>query len=370
MPNQQKRRVAIVGAGIIGASIAYHLVQRDIDVCVVERGPGPASGTTGNAFGWVNTLFVDPSDQEVLALRRAATAEYERLAEQLPSAFQYMRRGSLLWKSEPDETESLVEVLRKEGLDVELIARAEFVRREPLIRNVPVCALASPKDMALQPPALASALMAAAVERGAKFFANSRVTSLHTSNGAVTGLIIGGETVEFDLVVLAAGAWTEELLRPLGLSLGLLVSPALLLRYSSDRQLLSHIIKSPELEIRQLPDNMMLVAKSLKDPLPDTSAIDGMGLEMLMRIRELVSGSERIEFEDGVIGHRPVFSDNLPRTGYADGCKGLYFAVGHPGVILAPLLGRLAASEIVDGIPPSGFEHADGSHLRRSYAAT
>jgi len=121
---------------------------------------------------------------------------------------------------------------------------------------------------------------------------------------------------------------------------------------------------------RLLPDTTMVVAKSLTDPLPDAKAIDRMGLEMLTRIRELVVDSERVSFEDGVIGHRPVFSDDLPRTGYAGNCTGLYLAVGHPGVILAALLGRLAASEIVDGAPPIDLDHSHRSYSTRSYAAT
>ncbi|WNJ90874.1 FAD-dependent oxidoreductase [Bosea sp. 685] len=345
-------RVGIVGAGIIGASVAYHLARRGIEVCVFERGAGPAVGTTGKSFGWVNTLFVDPADARVFSLRRAAVEEYERLAAELPGAFRDASRGSLLWKATPGETENLFRTFRNAGLDVELIAGAELARREPFLRSVPPCALSSPKDIALQPPALAATLLAAAVERGAKLFTNTQVISLCASDGAVTGLVTASEAIAFDLVVLAAGPWTEELLRPLGLSFGLLISPALLLRYCSDRRLLSHIVKSPELEVRQLPDNAMIVARSLKDPLPDAGAIDVMGREMLRRIRALVMDSERIGFEAGVIGQRPMFPDELPRTGHAAGCKGLYLAIGHPGVILAPLLGRLAASEIAGGAAP------------------
>lgn len=365
----RKLRVGIVGAGIIGASLAYHLARRDIAVCVFEQGSAPAAGVTGQSFGWVNGLFVDPADAQVFALRGAAVEAYERLSVELPDAFRESSRGSLIWKAAPEETERLAREFRAAGLQVELIASAEIARREPLLRSAPPCALASPKDMALQPAALAAALLAVAVARGAKLVTDAQVIGLQTSDAAVTGLITARETIAFDLVILAAGLWTEDLLRPLGLSLGLLASPALLLRYASDRRQLSHIVKSPDIEVRQLPDKTLLVAKSLQEPLPDAAAINAMGREMLGRLRALVMDGEHIAFETGVIGQRPLFSDGLPRVGHAAGCKGLYIAVGHPGVILAPLLGRLAASEIVDGAAASGLDLGGVQALMPSPAA-
>ncbi len=52
-------------------------------------------------------------------------------------------------------------------------------------------------------------------------------------------------------------------------------------------------------------------------------------------------------FTDGAVGCRPTFSDGLPRRGFAENVEGLYFVVAHPGVILGPLVSRLAAEEIV-----------------------
>ncbi len=76
-----KKNMIIVGAGIIGASIAYHLASRGIKVTVIDRA-NPASGATGSAFGWIHTTVSDDAPDALL--RRASAEDWHRLEKEIP----------------------------------------------------------------------------------------------------------------------------------------------------------------------------------------------------------------------------------------------------------------------------------------------
>lgn len=81
MGNGQGKRVVVIGAGIVGASLAYHLAGKGANVTLVEA-EGVASGVTGSSFAWINTSHPEPDP--IAQLRDAAIREYRRLETQLP----------------------------------------------------------------------------------------------------------------------------------------------------------------------------------------------------------------------------------------------------------------------------------------------
>ncbi|MGK6311847.1 NAD(P)/FAD-dependent oxidoreductase [Neorhizobium sp. DT-125] len=343
---QHRPRIVVVGAGIIGSAITYNLAIQGADVLLLDRGPTAGSGVTGRAFGWINVINGTPSDQSY-ALWREAVAEYRGLQIALPTAFAHARSGSLLWKGTTEETEAFADLHRQAGERVELVSRQTLQGLEPRLRRAPELAVFSPDDLALDPGQLARDLVAAAVTAGGSTLFGATAYTVETVNGRVSGVKVGHETIPADIVVMSAGSGIQELADGLGIQTGLTTSPALLLRYTcNNRTVVSHILRGPRLEIRQAIDGSLLVAKSYVAN-GEENGPKLIGETLLSVMHDELDLPDQVKLQSAEIGERPIFLDGLPRTGFLPEVENLYLAVGHPGVILAPLIGRVTAQEIM-----------------------
>lgn len=351
-----KIRVIIVGAGIVGASLAFHFTRRGADVHVVEENAAAGHGVTARAFGWVNIINIVPGAINY-RLVQEALAEYARLQGDLPGAFAAARPGSLFWLGTSGETEAFAAAHLAAGTQVELVDTATIAAWEPNLRVPPECAIFSPCDLALDPAQLARDLIDAA---GATVTFGHQVEKLLLSSGRIGGVrLANGETIDADLVILAAGTSVDRLSEGLGFRSGVEASPSIILRYRCAESVTKHILRGPGLEIRQSTDNMLHVAKGYIDDREENSP-EKIGERILSVMHDRLRLPEGVTLVEAAAGYRPFFSDGMPRLGFLPGVDGAYVAVGHPGVILAPLLGRLATGHVLDShrsplIPPAGL---------------
>ncbi len=342
-------RIAVIGSGILGASVAWHLARRGASVQLFDEGPVPASGVTGRAFGWINVVNGKPLDDPAgYRLLREGVAEYRRLGSILPEALRDARPGSLLWLETGEATEALVRAHQAAGAAVELVDAEKIAQWEPQLSEIPPCAAFSPGDLALSPAVLAEAFAKAAMVAGATMRFGERVIAVETLNGRVTGVRTANGVLPSDIVVIAAGTASNDLTGALGGQIGVESSPSILLRYAAPGPFISRILRGPGLEIRQWHDHSLFVATSYIDGTAENSP-EAIGRRTLEKMKRRFAMPDGVRLTDAVVGHRPIFPDGLPRLGFLPRVEGAYVAVGHPGVILAPLMGRLAAEEIIDG---------------------
>ncbi|MCC8934493.1 NAD(P)/FAD-dependent oxidoreductase [Rhizobium sp. 'Codium 1'] len=345
----QKRRIVIIGAGIFGTAMAYHMASPQTNIVLIESGSAPACGVTGRAFGWINTVHGRPGS-ESHALWQKAVRDYPALIQDLPEIRSFSRGGSLLWHASTQETEHLLTTRRDAGETVELVDRAAISRLEPHLRHIPETAVFSADDIAIDPIRLATTLLSTARRRGATVRFDETVSSIETANGHVTGVQTSTGLIETDCVVLAAGRGTDVLAKQLGIDLGMILSPALLLRYACQQPFIRHILDGPRVEVRQSLDNTVFIAESWHADMEEPPSLIGARfLSVLVDEFDIPSPLSLIRAE---IGHRPTFHDNLPRIGFVPEVEGLYLATGHPGLILAPYLARLATRDILHGDMP------------------
>jgi glycine/D-amino acid oxidase-like deaminating enzyme len=350
-----KIRVIIIGAGIVGASLAFHFARRGATVHLVEENVQAGSGVTARAFGWVNIINIAPGAVNYRLVQEALT-DYSRLQADLPDAFVAARPGSLFWLKDTAETEAFAAAHLAAGTDVELVDAAAIAAWEPNLLQPPACAIFSPGDLALDPARLARDLIDAA---GVTVTLGRQVESLILSGDRVSGVRLADGAIEADLVILAGGTAVDRLTESLGFRTGVEASPSIILRYGCAEPVVNRILRGPGLEIRQSADNMLHVAKGYID---DTSenAPERVGQRILKVMHERLRLPEGVSLVEAAAGCRPFFSDGMPRLGFLPGIEGAYVAVGHPGVILAPLLGRLAAEHVLENrrsplIPSAGL---------------
>ena len=338
-------RTIVVGAGIVGASIAYHLARRGAAVTVVDRGD-PASQATRRSFGWINVSHGMPEAYH--RLRQLALQEYRRLQDELDGALPLDRCGALVWQREPAATERFVRAQAAWGYQIRLLERDAIAALEPNLIEPPACAAHAISEAAIEPSVGCAILLDAARRAGATIRFGTEVTALAASDRAITGIRTADGVLRAEVVVLAAGVGTAALCAPQGVALPMDCSPAWLLRFRAPGRLIRTVISSPELEIRQSSDGRLLAAEDYAaGSSPDDAA--AIARATLATIKRCLRGADGVRVEGARAGMRPIPADGLPVVGFSAAIRGLYLAVMHAGVTLAPAVGRFAATEIVDG---------------------
>lgn len=339
-----KPKILVVGAGIVGASMAYYLARRGADVTIVEQNC-PASGVTSKSFAWINVAHGVAAEN--LPLRMQAIADWRRVQGDLGEALRIDWNGALTWSDDPRSSETLVRDHAARGFDIRLVDRREIAALEPNLVAPPPCAAFAGDEGALDPVATTDALVRAAQARGATLRLTTPVNALIVDGGRVIGIATTKERIAADIVVLATGTATSSLCEPLGLTMPVDVSPALLLKLRAPNGLLNRIVCSPQFEARQPSSGGMLAAEDYIDE----SAANGpaaIAQRSLASIRSGIRGGDAVTLDEVTPGLRPMPRDGNPIVGFAPVIDGLYVATMHAGIILAPVVARLATTEILD----------------------
>jgi sarcosine oxidase, subunit beta len=207
--------VAILGAGISGCALAYHLVQAHVGPVAVFDPSTPAAGASGRAAGIVTEQLWNEFD---VAVARDTKEEYARLAARYaPDA--YSVNGFARWSRNPEAVPVLAAAnarLRAWGVPVRSLDASELSRRLPEGRFEDVrAALISEDDGVVTPSAMTEIYAARAREQGAQFWLGTAVEAGRPENGR-WGISLPGRTLRASRLVVAAGAWSKRILRQLG----------------------------------------------------------------------------------------------------------------------------------------------------------
>jgi glycine/D-amino acid oxidase-like deaminating enzyme len=359
-------RVLICGGGVIGASIAYFLSCRGVEVTVIER-TGLACAASGKAGGFLALDWCDGTSLEPLA--RRSFALHARLAEEIGGAWGYRRLT----------TYGGVAGARRRGnaYGIDWLSPSVTVTQQ----------LGSTETTAqVHPAKFAAAMMRAAEEKGAELRLGQVTGVVRRRGGAsVAGVEVDGELVVGDAVVIAMGPWSilAAAWLPLPAVYGLkghslvfetgteIPAEAAFLEY----QEANGAVHAPELFPR--PDGTTYVcAISSESPLPIVGPDPG-AIERLQRMcGELSPALAAARILARQACYRPVTRDGLPLIGRVPGVEGAYVATGHSvrGILNAPATGEAMAELITEGaahtvdlspFDPRRFPPLDLARLRR-----
>ena len=215
-----RARVVVIGGGVGGTSIAYHLVRRGWrDVVLLERAQ-LTSGSTFHSAGLVGQLR---STMPLTRLMMDSVALYTRLKDETGVDVGWRPVGSLRLASSRERMEELERQAgwgTSFGLPLELVSAAEAQRRFPLMTPEGVMGAAYlPTDGYLDPSGLALALAEGARRGGARIMEGVRVTAIKVDRGAVRGVDTDQGPVEAEVVVNAGGIYAPEIGAMVGLTL-------------------------------------------------------------------------------------------------------------------------------------------------------
>jgi sarcosine oxidase subunit beta len=204
-----KAEAVVVGAGVIGASIAWHLARRGVSALVLEKEKAPGQGSTGHCAGGVRQQFSTPVNVEI---SRRSIAAFARMKEELDyDGDLYWPVGYLFCLGDPGRWaafQAQAEAQRALGVPVETLAPAEVARRFPLLRTDDlVGATFCGSDGLADPHGVTAAYVAAARRLGARFEFECEVTGLRVAGGRMAGVETAQGPIATPVVINAAGPY-------------------------------------------------------------------------------------------------------------------------------------------------------------------
>ena len=344
-------RVVISGAGIIGASIAYHLAQRGVEVTILEK-QRPGSGATQNSFAWLNASIKQPRPYYELNLM--GMLGWRRLCTEIGGELQIQWGGSVRWAPSGPPVDALRQMVGQYenwSYPISLVDEAEFSRLLPGIAPGPFGAAAfCSMEGATDPMHALGMILKKAQQFGAKIEYPCEVTGLNLGGDRVSGVQTTHGPVEADVLLLASGVDTPRLAKMAEVDVPLRDSPGVLAHTSPQARILDRVVFPPgDTSIKQNPDGRIVagagsVVGSIADPGKEA------GRKALRNAERFLEKLKGIEVETLTLGYRPLPQDGFPIVGFPERRPNLYIAVLHSGMTMAPIIGQLAAMEILDGV--------------------
>jgi glycine/D-amino acid oxidase-like deaminating enzyme len=355
----------IVGAGLIGLSTAYYLLEAGLkDICVVDRGPALGEASGANAGGlW----FAQQSPElgPVSSLSKAGSALYDELAGRFPFELERCGLLQLLFEDSAAEVDQQFDAVRGAGFRVEKLGGKEARSLEPGLGVTPAGALFYPDEGHVHPAKLGAAWVRHLRSQGVRLCLGCEVGQLRpkveTAHGAV----------ESDVVVIASGAWTPLVTRALGWCPPIKPMRGTLLALEAMPKTLHHALIGKEFYFWQMEAGPLAGGGSVDDvgfqQGVEQATTDAIRAEM----NRLLPAAANVPTARAWSGFRPYCEDLKPVIGRVPGHQGVFVAAGHfkKGVMMAPVTGKILADLITRGATDLDIEPLDPGRFRAESGA-
>jgi sarcosine oxidase subunit beta len=370
--------VVVVGGGVVGCSIAYHLARRGLrDVLVLER-DAVGAGTTSKAAGGIRAQFATETEIRFsLESRRV----FEHFVEEFGVDPGYTRIGYLFLVADEADLrgfEARMALQRQLGVDVRRLAPDDAARLVPGLRvDDLVAAVWGPDDAMAGPAEVTDGFARRARALGARIVEGVEVTAIEQDGGRVTAVRTAQGRVTTPVIVNAAGPAAARVARLAGVTVPVhprrrhifytepfpeLPGPVPL---TTDRR--SGFYFRKELDALLLsPGDVTDVGDDLVAPV-DWSMVEDVVPKAIHRLPAL----ERARIAGGWAGLRPLTPDDHAIIGPAPGVEGFFLAVGFcgHGFQHSPATGRLVAEWLLDGAPSMDLSLFDPGRFTAGRAA-
>lgn len=366
-----KKHVAVIGGGIIGTSIAYHLATSGAAVTLLERGKLAERASRGT-FAWINATWAK-QPRTYHALNQSGLAGWKRLQSELDIPVRW--GGSLEWFPSAERQSRLAEQIAEQVewgepakmLDLDATSRLELNVDFGSAETVAF----SPNDGAVDPVLATRRLADGAQKAGAVIREDCAVESVETLEVGGVELTTSCGPLQVDDLVLATGADPDATQKLAGIHIPQRSTPGVIVVTKPMPPLINRIIVAPGVHIHQREDGRIVFGE--QDGAPDTDAhaerlrgrpnrfpepafAEQHALRILGIAEQFVPGILAAEIEDVYIGWRPLPVDGHPVLGRSPARSSAYIAIMHSGVSLAPIVGELVAKEILTGERAAGIE--------------
>jgi sarcosine oxidase subunit beta len=388
--------VVVIGAGVIGASVAYHCAEVGLATCLVER-EGLGGRTTGASAGL--TLVSPRTPGPALEFSRANIERLGELRDRFGEEIDFVQCGGLMVAEDEVERELLREFVRRQSarLPVAWLEPAELRRLEPHLSHHILGAAHCPLDGYASPMGLSLALARHARALGADLRVRTEVTGLLRAGDRVVGIRTSHGDVAAGRVVNAAGVWSPEIARAAGVEVPVVPRKGQLLVSEPVSQLFRNVLSHAgivDFRAHGIPTPAGVVDETHKKRymkqaaggpfggrvyIGSTSEFVGFDrnntwtavVDLARYAVETIPALREVRLVRSWAGLRPRSGDGKFLIGPAPGVEGLFLATGHDsnGVLHSSLTGKLLAEWFVSGERPPLLAQFDPARLVAAPAA-
>ncbi|MFF2390476.1 NAD(P)/FAD-dependent oxidoreductase [Agromyces sp. NPDC058104] len=367
-------RVAVIGAGIVGAACALDLVEHGAEVVLVDR-VGVAGETSSRCEG--NLLVSDKAPGPEAELAIHSNARWRALAERLDAgraggrpATEFEAKGGVVvaFPGGEQALRRFAETQRGIGIQAEELDASALLAAEPHLSPEVSLAIHYPEDAQLQPSNTTQSLADAAVRGGARLL-EAEVTGARASGGRIRALETTAGPLEVDAVVNCAGPWAGELGRRLGAPIDIRPRRGVILVTTPMPQRVFHKVYDADYVGAVGSGDAALQTSTVVESTPGGTVLIGSSRERVGfddrpgvdPVRAIAAKATRLFpfLEDTMLlrsyfGFRPYAPDHLPVIGEDPRLAGLFHATGHEGagIGLAPATAELVSHAVL-GTPTS-----------------
>lgn len=373
-----KPEVIVIGAGVVGCSLAFHLARSGARVTVFDKEREVCAGMSARSGALLRMHYTFAPEAELAWKSLRYFAHWDEIvgrdAERRGCGF--VRTGFTIVVGPPnaEKLRANVAMLRAVGVDTNVIEPAELRSLEPAI-NVDDVALAAyePQSGYADPVAATRSIAEAAARHGAGFQLGVPIASIDAAGGRVRGVIdAAGKRHAADAVCVVAGPWTDRLLKPLGASIGIRAERAQIAFFKRPASL-KHCgcidtISGSYFRPQGAEETLIGLGdvKAEYEPDPDSFREDNDAdfvTEVAERLAHRVPAMAGAGYSRGHAGIYDVSPDSRAVMGGVPDVGGLYVAAGFSGTGFktAPAVGAAMAELILTGHPttvdlrPFGF---------------
>jgi D-amino-acid dehydrogenase len=359
---------AVIGGGLLGSATAYHLVAAGARTVLVDRAD---AGRATDAGAGILSPETNSRDPEAWFRLATAAVEYypalgDRLRGEQAGDTGYARCGKLVVAVTDDEVEPfararqiIFERQRRRGLpkpaDLHEVTAAEA--RELFPPLAPVRAAIYSREAARVDGRLLNRALRTAAEARGLVVRDGNVERLVREGDRVNGVIVDGEIMRADAVAIAGGAWSDELGRPLGITIPVAPQRGQIIHLGLagiDTSRWPMVSAFHHHYMVAWPDSRVVAGATRETgsgfaPYTTTAGVR----EVLDEALRVAPGLAAAEVREIRIGLRPLTPDTLPILGPVPGIPGLFLVTGHgpTGLTLGAYSGKLVAAQML-GHPP------------------
>ncbi len=382
--------ILIIGGGVMGASIAYHLARQGGGKVVLLERQGLGNGTTGRSGAIVRQHY---SNDFTVRMAKESLAVFQQFADRVGGDCGFVTTGMIVMAGEDgaDALRANVQMQQEEGVDTRIISTGEISEAASGYSSEGVAlACYEPDTGVADPMATTYCFAQQAREHGASIREGVTVNSILTSGECVTGAQTSQGDIQSPIVIVAANVWSGALVQPLGITLPITATrhPMLALRRPNDfggRQSLHAVGLDLTRQIYLRPDfgGITLVgsAENVFTPSDPDHYPQSLSEEEIAHYRALGAGTIPALARAvprgtwaGIYDDTPDFHPILDRLPIYEG---LYCAVGFSGhgFKLSPLVGQWMAQFVLAGTKPEDMVHfafdrfTAGKEIRPRYSS-
>lgn len=359
-------KVIIIGAGVIGASIAYYLSRRtNCNITILDRDT-PGAGASGHSFAWVNAFGKEPRDYHTL--NRRSLDMWYRLERQLDEDIGIHYGGEMRWECNREralELQSRIRQLQTWGYPCRLISYDKMLELEPdLCPGHVEAASYSEADIHIETDKFIGACLEQACCFGANIITKSNVTDFSIHDQTIKSVITDDTEYPCDKVILASGVETTHIASKVGVNIPQQRSPGVVIKTTPCPKILHNvaILHAPPrddnlqyLHLRQLIDGTLRIGQGTQEGINRDDSQHSAD-KLLGYAKEFLPFIGDAKAITTPIGFRPMPLDGYPIIGFTKAIRNMYVALMHSGVTLAPLVGEMATLEIADSVDVDWFK--------------